>query len=72
MQRLEMNLIIKKVTASEGIVAKDIIINGNSINYVDLTEKQFYVNYFFKDSDPMGLLIFKLVFQILQVIKAKS
>ena len=43
--------LIIKVTASEGIVAKDILINGNSINYVDLTEKQFYINYFFKDSD---------------------
>lgn len=54
--------LIIKVTASEGIVAKDIIINGNSINYVDLTEKQFYVNYFFKDSDPDGVVNFQISF----------
>ena len=54
--------LIIKVTASEGIVAKDILINGNSINYVDLTEKQFYVNYFFKDSDPDGVVNFQISF----------
>ena len=43
-------LIIKAI-ASEGIVSKEILVNGQALNYIDLTEKQFYASYFFKEKD---------------------
>ena len=46
--------LIIKATASEGIISKKILINGQPLNYTDLTEKQFYANYFFKSTDNNG------------------
>ena len=34
--------LIIKATASEGIILKEILINGQPLDYIDLTEKQFY------------------------------
>ena len=54
--------LIIKATASEGIVSKEILINGQSVNYIDLTERQFYANYFFKNSDNDGIVKFEISF----------
>ena len=54
-------LIIKAV-ASEGIISKDILINGQPLNYIDLTEKQFYASYFFKSTDNNGIVEFEISF----------
>ena len=54
--------LIIKATASEGIVTKKILINGREVNHMDLTESQFYANYFFKDSDNDGIVNFEINF----------
>ena len=53
--------LIIKATASEGIISKKILINGQSLNYTDLTEKQFYANYFLS-TDNNGLVEFEISF----------
>jgi len=54
-------LLIKAV-ASEGIISKDILINGQLLNCIDLTEKQFYASYFFKNTDKNGIVEFEISF----------
>ena len=54
-------LIIKAI-ASEGIISKEILINGQRLNYKDLTEKQFYASYFFKSTDNNGIIEFEISF----------
>ncbi len=54
--------LIIKATASEGIISKKILINGQPLNYIDLTEKQFYANYFFKSTDKNGKVEFEISF----------
>ena len=54
--------LIIKATASEGIISKKILINGQPLNYTDLTAKQFYANYFFKSTDNNGLVEFEISF----------
>ena len=54
--------IIIKAIASEGIVAKKILINGKKVNHINLTENQFYANYFFKNSDNDGIVDFEINF----------
>ena len=54
--------LIIKATASEGIVTKKILINGREVNHMDLTESQFYANYFFKSSDNDGIVDFEINF----------
>ncbi len=54
--------LIIKATASEGIVTKKILINGNAVDHVDLTENQFYASYFFKSSDNDGKVNFEISF----------
>ena len=54
--------LIIKATASEGVVTKKILINGNAIDHVDLTENQFYASYFFKSSDNDGKVDFEISF----------
>jgi len=54
--------LIIKATASEGIISKKILINGQPLNYIDLTEKQFYASYVFKDTDNNGIIEFEISF----------
>ena len=54
--------LIIKVLASEGIISKEILINGQPLKYKDLTEKQFYASYYFKDSDNNGIVEFEISF----------
>ena len=54
--------LIIKATASEGIISKNILINGQTLNYVDLTEKQFYASYFLKSTDNNGIVKFEINF----------
>ena len=54
--------LIIKVTASEGIVTKKILINGKEVNHLDLTDNQFYASYFFKSSDNDGIVDFEINF----------
>ena len=54
--------LIIKATASEGIISKKILINGLPLNYIDLTEKQFYASYVFKDTDNNGIIEFEISF----------
>ena len=54
--------LIIKATASEGIISKKILVNGHPLNYIDLTEKQFYANYFFKSTDKNGKVEFEISF----------
>ncbi len=54
-------LIIKAVS-SEGIISKEILVNGQPINYIDLSANQFYGNYFFKNSDNDGVVEFEISF----------
>ena len=54
--------LIIKVVASEGIISKNILINGQPLNCIDLTEKEFYANYFFKSVDKNGIVEFEISF----------
>ena len=54
--------LIIKLVASEGIVTKKMLINGKEVNHLDLTEKQFYASYFFKNSDNDGIVSFEINF----------
>jgi len=54
--------LIIKATASEGIISKNILINGQLLNSIDLTEKQFYASYFFKSTDNNGIVEFEISF----------
>ena len=54
--------LIIKATALEGINSKEILINGQPLDYIDLTEKQFYASYFFKDTDNNGTIEFEISF----------
>lgn len=54
--------LIIKATASEGIISKKITINGQPLNCIDLTEKQFYASYVFKETDNNGIIEFEISF----------
>lgn len=54
--------LIIKSTASEGIISKEILINEQPLNIIDLTEKQFYASYFFKSTDNNGVVKFEISF----------
>ena len=54
--------LIIKATASEGIILKEILINGQPLDYIDLTEKQFYASYFFRDTDNNRTIEFEISF----------
>ena len=49
-------------TASEGIITKEVSINGQSVKTLNLTDRQFYANYLFKNSDSDGIVQFEINF----------
>ena len=48
--------------ASEGIITKEVTINGQSVESFNLTDRQFYANYLFKNSDSDGIVQFEISF----------
>ncbi len=54
--------LVLKASASEGIVEKEILINGKLVNHTDLTAKQFYASYVFNNSDNDGIVNFEISF----------
>tara|TARA_Y100000591_G_scaffold323371_1_gene341071 strand:- start:1348 stop:2892 length:1545 start_codon:yes stop_codon:yes gene_type:complete len=51
-----------KATASEGIIQKKILINGQPVNDIDLSEREFYASYFFTSTDNNGIVKFEISF----------